>query len=225
MNVNTVIFSDLHLGSPMSRAYVLLNTLEEYRFNRLIIAGDLFEDIRFQNLTSTHWEILEHIGKLSRRNVEVIWLEGNHDVRFYRFMAKMIGIPAYKEYLWEINGIRFLAIHGHQFDSFLSKGYMPGRFFASFYALFQRIFPSSIFDLVYNKMADKWMRVSEQVACHAIEYAKKKRCNVVICGHTHIVQKSVIDGIKYFNLGCWNNSPSYILTISDTGSPDLVVVT
>ena len=90
-HVNTVLFSDVHLGSPNARAYDLLKTLQDYRFKRLIINGDMFEDLNFKRLTSTHWELLEHIGKLSRRDVEVVWIEGNHDAKFIEFMSLMIG--------------------------------------------------------------------------------------------------------------------------------------
>ncbi|OGS28041.1 MAG: hypothetical protein A2297_01050 [Elusimicrobia bacterium RIFOXYB2_FULL_48_7] len=222
--VNTIVFSDVHLGSPMSRAYVLLNTLKEFKFKRLIIAGDMFEDIKFQNLTSTHWELLEHIGKISRRGVEVIWLEGNHDVRFFHFMAQLIGIPALKEYDWEVNSRKFLAIHGHQFDNFLVKDNLLGRFLARFYTSIQRIITSPLFDLFYNKIADKWMRVSRVVADEALDYAKKKNCDAVICGHTHIVQKLEKNNIQYFNTGCWNNTPSYLLVIQEDATADFKVV-
>jgi UDP-2,3-diacylglucosamine pyrophosphatase LpxH len=139
-------------------------------------------------------------------------------------MARMIGIPAYKEYVWLVAGKRFLALHGHQFDSFLVKDNVLGRLLASFYSWLQRIMISDIFDLLFNRISDRWMRVSEQIAAKAIEYAKKKDCGTVICGHTHIVNKLLKDGIQYFNTGCWNNTPSYILTIKESGLVDLVVV-
>jgi UDP-2,3-diacylglucosamine pyrophosphatase LpxH len=223
--INTIVFSDVHLGSPTSRAYVLLNTLKKYRFKKLIIAGDMFDDIHFQHLTSSHWELLEHIGKISRRGVEVIWLEGNHDFKFYHFMAKMIGIPAHNEYIWTVGQKRFIAIHGHQFDSFFVKDSLIGRVFASFYSSLQRTISSDIFDVFFNRISDRWMRISEQVAKNAIEFAEKKQCNVIICGHTHIVHKFTKNNIEYFNVGSWNNTPSYILKIKENGSADIEVVT
>jgi len=216
MNLHTIIFSDVHLGSPISRAYTLLETLRKHRFKQLIIAGDMFEDFRFRNLTSTHWELLEHIGKLSRRGVRVVWLAGNHDFRFYHFMARMIGIPHYREYSWEVSGTRFLAMHGHQFDSFLLENRVLGNVLARLYASFQRIISSHAFDLLTSRVSDKWMRFSEQVSLRAVRYAKKKKCDVVICGHTHIVKNEEINGIKYCNTGCWTTSPSHLLTVSDT---------
>ncbi len=221
---NTVLFSDVHLGSPTSRAYELLNTLKQYRFKKLVIVGDMFEDLDFKHLTSTHWELLEHIGKLSRRDVEVIWIEGNHDAKFVRFMANMIGIPAKLEYEWEIDGKKFLALHGHQFDSFMTNNIFLGRFLAGLFAMFQRFTSSQLFDLILVKVSDRWLRLTEQVAYLAIEYGKKKKADVVICGHTHFIFNLKKDEVEYFNLGCWNNAPSYLLAITEDGTATYKVI-
>lgn len=43
--VDTIIVSDVHLGSTISRAGDLQRTLAAYRCNRLILLGDLFHDL------------------------------------------------------------------------------------------------------------------------------------------------------------------------------------
>lgn len=221
---DTILFSDVHLGSPNSRAYELLGALKEQRFRRLVINGDMFEDLNFEKLTSTHWELLEHIGKLSRRGVEVVWIEGNHDAKFSEFMSHMIGIPVRREYIWETGGRRILALHGHVFDSFISKNLFIGRLLAVLYATFQRAVSSRIFDFMMMKITDKWMRVTEQVAAGALARAKRKKCDVVVCGHTHFVYNMKKGGIEYYNTGCWNNKPSYLLAIEGDGSVNYKVV-
>jgi UDP-2,3-diacylglucosamine pyrophosphatase LpxH len=222
--VNTILFSDVHLGSPLARAYELLNALKEYHFKKLIIVGDMFEDLNFKHLTSTHWELLEHIGKVSRRGVEVVWIEGNHDSKFMEFMSHMIGIPARNEYYWEVNGRKFVALHGHQFDNFLSGNPFLGRLFASAYSLFQRSVTSHFIGFLSDKIADKWQRLSAQVAEMATTYAKKRNCDVIICGHTHFVDNIRKDGVEYYNLGSWNSKPSYLLAVEDTGNTHFEVI-
>ena len=78
---DTLILSDLHLGSDMSRADEARRMLRQRRFRRLILLGDIFSDLNFGRLTKQHWRFLSYIRKLSnpKRQVEVVWVEGNHD--------------------------------------------------------------------------------------------------------------------------------------------------
>jgi len=48
--VDTLIVSDVHLGSDLSRPDALLATLRQYTFQRLILLGDIFDDL------NVHWE-------------------------------------------------------------------------------------------------------------------------------------------------------------------------
>ena len=222
--VNTVVFSDVHLGSPMSRAFDLLQTLKEYHFKKLVILGDMFEDLNFKYLTSTHWELLEHIGKISRRGVEVVWIEGNHDGKFCEFISLLLGIGVHKEYIWEVGGRRFIGLHVHQFVSFLTNIKFIGRVFAMVYASLQRTISSYFFDSLMNKFSDRWLRLTDQIAQKAIENAQRKKCDVAVCGHTHFVYNIKRGNVEYFNTGCWNNKPSYLLIIEDSGKAYYKVV-
>jgi len=222
--VNTVVFSDVHLGSPMSRAFDLLQTLKEYHFKKLVILGDMFEDMNFMYLTSTHWELLEHIGKVSRRGVEVVWVEGNHDGKFCDFISLLLGIGVHKEYIWQVGNRRFIGLHGHQFDSFLTNNKIIGPLLAKLYAVFQRRVSSHLFDYLMNKFSDRWLRLSEQISKKAIEHAELKKCDVVVCGHTHVVYNVKHNNVEYFNIGCWNNKPSYLLIIEESGKAYYKVV-
>src|SRR5262249_7270660 len=78
---DTMIVSDVHLGSSLCRAKELLTVLKKSRFNRLILLGDIFVDLNFNRLKKEHWEIFSYILKLpiNQPGVEVIWVEGNHD--------------------------------------------------------------------------------------------------------------------------------------------------
>ncbi len=124
---DTLILSDLHLGSDMSRADEARRMLRQRRFRRLILLGDIFSDLNFGRLTKQHWRFLSYIRKLSnpKRQVEVVWVEGNHDHGLTDVMSHLVGIKVYQEYVWEYGGLRHLAIHGHQFDRFVINGALP----------------------------------------------------------------------------------------------------
>src|SRR5256885_2541050 len=117
---NTLILSDLHLGAETSHAREATRVLKENRFRRLILLGDIFADLNFARLTKEHWKFLGQIRKLSnpKRQVEVVWVEGNHDHGLTNIMSHLVGVRVYQEYVWDYQGVHHLAIHGHQFDGF-----------------------------------------------------------------------------------------------------------
>ena len=63
---------------------------------------------------------LDLVKSMSRRR-EIIWVEGNHDEGLYDTIPTLLNILAVKEFEWESNGKKFLAIHGHQFDFYCRK--------------------------------------------------------------------------------------------------------
>src|SRR5689334_14322978 len=115
---DTVILSDLHLGSDTSRAREALRVLRSLSFRRLVLLGDIFCDLNFGRLKKHHWEFLSYIRKLSnpKRGIEVAWVEGNHDQGLTEVMSHLVGIKVHREYSWHENGVKYLAVHGHQFD-------------------------------------------------------------------------------------------------------------
>src|SRR5260370_19076517 len=88
----TVISSDLHLGSRLSRAADAVEMLQEHTFRRLILLGDIFCDLNFARLKKDHWRFLSYIRKLSnpKRDIEVVWLEGNHDHGLSHVMSHLL---------------------------------------------------------------------------------------------------------------------------------------
>ena len=58
---DTLILSDVHLGSDTSRAREATCVLKENRFRRLILLGDIFADLNFRRLTKEHWKFLGYI--------------------------------------------------------------------------------------------------------------------------------------------------------------------
>src|SRR5437588_6680216 len=138
---DTLILSDLHVGSEMSRADEARRMLRQRRFRRLILLGDIFSDLNFGRLTKQHWRFLSYIRKLSnpKRQVEVVWVEGNHDHGLTDVMSHLVGVEVYQEYQWEYGGRRHLAIHGHQFDGFAMSNSLVSELFTSLYLLLQKL--------------------------------------------------------------------------------------
>src|SRR5579862_6457664 len=96
---DTLILSDVHLGSDCSRAREAARMLKENSFRRLILLGDIFADLNFGRLTKEHWKFLGYIRKLSnpKRNVEVIWVEDRKSTRLNSSHSSIVGVRVYQE--------------------------------------------------------------------------------------------------------------------------------
>jgi UDP-2,3-diacylglucosamine pyrophosphatase LpxH len=183
----TVILSDLHLGSEISRASDAIDLLHSLRFRRLILLGDIFCDLNFRRLKKEHWHFLSHIRKLSnpKRGVEVVWVEGNHDYGLVDVMSHLVGVPAYREYIWESGGKRHLAIHGHQFDNFIIKNHLFMNGIANqLYLFIQKLSAKGKWVArVLDNLNTRWQRLTPKVAEGAIAYARSRGAAYVYCGH------------------------------------------
>ncbi|HLW53653.1 MAG TPA: UDP-2,3-diacylglucosamine diphosphatase [Candidatus Angelobacter sp.] len=217
---DTVIISDLHLGSEVSRAADALDFLRSVQFRRLILLGDIFADLNFRRLTKEHWKFLGYIRKLSnpKHGVQVIWVEGNHDHGLTPVMSHLVGIPVYQEYEWSYDGKRHLAIHGHQFDTFAIRNLKLSHFGQLIYLWLQKIDSrSKKFARYLDRLNTRWLRLSAQVAQGALSYAKQGKAERIFCGHTHVPLEMKRDGVEYFNSGAWVDLRCTYITVDREG--------
>ncbi|HKV92359.1 MAG TPA: UDP-2,3-diacylglucosamine diphosphatase [Candidatus Angelobacter sp.] len=217
---DTVIISDLHLGSDVSRAADALALLQSLCFKRLILLGDIFADLNFRRLTKEHWKFLGYIRKLSnpRHEIEVVWVEGNHDHGLTEVMSHLVGVPVYQEYAWNYGGKRHLAIHGHQFDSFAVRNAFLSKVGQLIFLQLQKLdSKNKRFARYLDRLNTRWLRLSEQVAHGALSYAKPGKAERIFCGHTHAPLARVRDGVEYYNSGAWVDQKCNYITVNSEG--------
>ena len=217
---DTVILSDLHLGSEVSRAHAALQMLKAISFRRLILLGDIFCDLNFRRLKKEHWKFLGYIRKLSnpKRNVEVVWVEGNHDQGLTDVMSHLVGVEVFQEYTWEFRGRRHLAIHGHQFDRFVVNNLPLSNLFMAIYLQIQKLdFGKKRFARFLERFDTAWLRLSSKVSSGALAHAEANQVQRVFCGHTHEAMHLTKNGMEYFNTGSWTQSAATYVTIGEEG--------
>jgi UDP-2,3-diacylglucosamine pyrophosphatase LpxH len=217
---NTLILSDLHLGAPTSHAREATRVLRENAFSRLILLGDIFADLNFARLTKDHWKFLGYIRKLSnpKRNIEVVWVEGNHDHGLTNIMSHLVGVRVYQRYAWQYAGLRHIAIHGHQFDGFQVNNLRLSRWGTSLYIKLQKVdFKNKPIARWIDRLNTRWLRMSSTVAAGALHYAGQRNASRIFCGHTHEALHLRQDGIDYYNSGGWVDSRLTYLTIDEDG--------
>ena len=217
---NTLILSDLHLGAETSHAREATRVLKENRFRRLILLGDIFADLNFARLSKEHWKFLGYIRKLStpRRNIEIVWVEGNHDHGLTNIMSHLVGVRVYQQYSWQFRGLRHMAIHGHQFDGFQVSNMRLSKFGTSLYLKLQKLdFKSKPIVRLIDRLNTRWLRMSSKVSTGALHHARQHDADRIFCGHTHQAIHVEENGIHYYNAGGWVDSRLTYLTVDEQG--------
>lgn len=213
---HTLLISDLHLGSKVSRASKVTKLLKSFEFEKLILVGDIFESLNLHHLRESDWKLLSLISRIAKKK-KVIWIEGNHDFGLTKFLTLFTGANVYKVYRWRYKKTKYLAIHGHQFDNFLINNYVLGYIANYIYNFIQIIdFSDKRISRAIKRKSKGWLRISRKVANRAILYARLQGVNFIFCGHTHRAKKIRRGKTHYFNCGCWTDVPSTYITLDES---------
>ncbi len=216
---DVVIVSDIHLGSRPCRSKQLLHRLKNMEFKKLILNGDIFDDLNFQRLDHDDWALLSFFRELShpKRPEEVVWIAGNHDGAA-NILSRLIGVDVQREHSFIWKERRCLALHGHQFDRFLVRNELLSMIAGNVYLFIQRIDTERQFISRFLKRASKaWMRNSQRVAKGAARHGALEHYDVIFCGHTHRAIAENFGKVEYYNSGCWTDVPSSYITLGDEG--------
>lgn len=225
--VDTLIVSDLHLGLPSSRPLDVLGLLESWRFERLILLGDIFHDFRFRHLCGDTWRLLNFIRALAAcREAEIVWVLGNHDRHLGPIVAKLVGIETRQSYRWTYNGRDYLAIHGDGFDSFVSRYvWLSDRFSAAYAFSMRWLSRRGEWPRLLDRMDIGLRSLAEEVATGVRRLVETDPVDVVVCGHTHRPSHRVFNvrgpagyEIEYLNTGCWVERPASFVTVGPRGA-------
>ena len=68
-----------------------MHSFANIRVQYLILAGDVFDDLKFNRLQHWHWQALGRLRKISD-HCQVIWIRGNHDTVSARTMSHLLGV-------------------------------------------------------------------------------------------------------------------------------------
>jgi UDP-2,3-diacylglucosamine pyrophosphatase LpxH len=203
-----VVISDLHLGSDVCQAKLLEEFLEwaAQHSRKLVINGDIFDDLNFKRLMKRHFACLKVIRRNSDRDdFRLIWIRGNHDGPA-DIVSHIVGVDILDEYIHENGRIRLLILHGDQFDTILGEYVFVTNVASWIFFYIQKWAPHSAARWI-RRVSKRWQRNSQVIERRAVEYARSKDCYYVTCGHTHLPLASVVDGVHYFNSGTWTDHP------------------
>ncbi len=219
---DTVIISDIHLGSQKIRVkklYNFLNDLLDISPKRLIINGDLFEfwSANYRKIGPEEYRIIRKFLELSQNGIKLVYIPGNHDRAFRGFRKFTIGkVKIRNEYVVKSNGKRFLVVHGDEFDAFIRNNIVVSLVLDKFYYLLIKFNSFWKKILLLNnpistqKYSSHYRKVTEKIKKAALAYARSRNMDGIVIGHTHWPeifedQKNIL----YINSGDWIESRSY----------------
>jgi UDP-2,3-diacylglucosamine pyrophosphatase LpxH len=213
---DALILSDIHLGSENCQAKNLCHLLEsiaagELQTARLILNGDVFDSIDFRRLKKSHWKVLSLVRKLSDQ-MDIIWLCGNHDGSA-EIVSHLLGTTVQEEFVLASGSEQILILHGHRFDDFLDAHPILTLLGDFAYYVLLRIDRTHSIARSAKKRSKTFLRCARKIEEGSREYARKRRCSAVCCGHTHHAAADRTQDIAYFNSGCWTELPSTYLSV------------
>ena len=216
--MNTIIISDIHLGSDVCQSKKLKEFFIQIEQNiipadQIIINGDLFDSWDFRKLKGSHWKVLSYIRSLAKTK-KIVWINGNHDGPA-EIISHLIGVDFLEEYFFQSGDKKILALHGDIFDNFISKYPILTKLADCVYRKIQQIDKSFYLAKLAKKSSKTFLKCSEQIQQKAKNYALKKGVDVICCGHTHLPISDLSSNVKYFNSGCWTELPCTYIAICE----------
>lgn len=239
VSCRTVILSDIHLGTPDSKANEVVRFLKHVKCEKLILNGDIIDGWALRRggkWTSRHSRVIRKFIKMAEKDgVDVIYTRGNHDDILERFLPLEFGrIKMVKEHVHvAASGKRYLVLHGDGFDSVSTNHQWLALAGAVGYDLLLKL----------NRMYNKWrawrgkeyfsfskaVKAKVKSAVSFVDryeellqnLAAQRKCDGIICGHIHTPEDKQVGDVHYLNSGDWVESLTAIVEHHD-GRMELV---
>ncbi|MFD2255066.1 glycosyltransferase [Luteolibacter algae] len=233
VSFRTVFLSDIHLGTPDSKAAEVVDFLKQIRCEKLVLNGDIVDGWALQRGSKwmpRHSRVIRKILKMTERDrTEVVYLRGNHDDILERFLPLAFGkIRFTKEHIHTAaNKQRYLVVHGDGFDSVSTNhkwlaslgavGYDTLLKVNRYYNKWRAWQGKEYFSLSKSVKArvksavsfvDKYEELLQELAIH-------KNCDGIICGHIHTPEDKQVGEVHYLNSGDWVESLTAIVEHHD----------
>lgn len=232
LSVRTAILSDVHLGTPHSKADEATHFLKHVRCERLILNGDIIDGWRLTRdgrWTKSHTRFIRRVLTLvQKKDTDVVYLRGNHD----DFLARLIPmqferIQLVEDCVLDTPQGRYLVLHGDVFDGVIKNMVFLAHLGDMGYALLLRI--NRVYNWWRKFRGKEYFSLSQAIKARvkqAVSFignfeqqvaalARSRGCTGVICGHIHTPADKQIEGVHYLNSGDWVETMSAIVEHHD----------
>ena len=222
----TLWVSDVHLGSPGSKAKQLTEFLKRNDCETLYLVGDIFDGWKMKSRfywTPDHSRVIKAIISKARRGTKVYYLAGNHDGFMRQFIKNQLRLGkvriANEVVHATADGRRLLVTHGDTFDDVING--LPWLAYAGDIGYEALMEASNLlnragarFGLPYWSLSNFAKTGVKSVVQYlsGVDNKMLHRCRTgglqgVISGHTHHAEIRMLrPGITLHNCGDWVES-------------------
>jgi UDP-2,3-diacylglucosamine pyrophosphatase LpxH len=192
--------------------------------DRLVLNGDIFDDVNFRRFNADHWGVLQAVRALGER-IEVVWIRGNHDGPA-QLLEPLLGVQVHDAFTFRHRGEAVFVTHGDAYDLIQKPS-------GQFRELRRHLHGLVIWFDVPRKTAIQlaqrassvFARAAEQVKRKALADGMKRGARWVVVGHTHHREEDEEDGMGFFNPSSWlTPHPAFVLFDEAEPVPRLVVL-
>jgi UDP-2,3-diacylglucosamine pyrophosphatase LpxH len=223
LHFRTIVLSDVHLGAPDCQVDKVNDFLKHTHAAKLILNGDIIDGWslgRKGGWTQRHTRFVRLVlKKIEKKDVEVIYLRGNHDDILDRFLPLAFGrLRIVDKHIHEgLNG-RYLVVHGDVFDAVTQHsrllaivgdiGYQSLLRLNRFYNRYRAWRGKEYFSLskAIKAKTKKIVNYISRFETNVESFTLREGCVGFICGHIHTPADKSIGSVHYLNSGDWVES-------------------
>jgi len=227
----SLFISDTHLGSSYNNSEKLFDLLENIEAEQLFLVGDIIN----KSALKKHSDVVRFIELIQSKNWKIIYIAGNNeDERIEPSAVSLFftkGLLPQESYIYKSGQTSIYLEHGHSFhDKGKINRLLRHGFVYLKWVLFQlrkikklkkssssndslKVQEESSYHRYIKPLAQKLLRYSFK--SYMLACAKEKGCSIVICGHFHVPEDSMVKGIRYLNCGDWVKNSSYVVENED----------
>ena len=235
----SIFLSDMHLGTRLSRADLILDFLGTHDAETVYLVGDIVDNWYplSGNWKPAHHQVLQRLFDLPRTGTRVVYVPGNHDDFFRNYVGTSFGgIEIERDVVHQAaDGRRYLVTHGDICDVFSLRAPLLARVGS----LIERI--AMGVDVAQRHVLRRvgqpeWFGIERAISRtnaairkydhfeeRLTHLAKSGGYDGIICGHFHHPALHNGFGTTYANCGDWSGNNTAIVEDFD-GRLDLVRV-
>jgi UDP-2,3-diacylglucosamine pyrophosphatase LpxH len=226
--VQTVFVSDIHLGTRHCQAELVSNFLDAHEAKTIYLVGDIIDGWRLKRSwywPETHEAVVQSLLTKASLGTKVIFIPGNHDEFARVYAGRLVANVAVRDEVVHrtADGLRYLVIHGDQYDPVMQRAKWLAHLGDWFYELAltsntavnwaRRRFGLGYWSLgaFAKRHVKSFIGIIGQFETVVAEDVRRRGLHGVICGHIHHAVSREMAGIHYLNAGDWVESCTAII--------------